>query len=275
MKRLFPVITESDKELPFYLIDAAYDWNQEHIVQPNGYFYQWIQCVEGEGELLADGKTYRIKEGMAMLLLKGISHEYYAVSPAWIVDWIVFDGHQVEHFLKHNAGVKTSGALYVSRPDIFLSKIRNVLDADESDHTLKNLKNSGILYSLLTDIVQYTSINPNNSASDQYFRLKPLFHYIEQNFDKPLTLEAMAEVIGVTPQHLCTLFKKTTNIRIFQYIHSIRIKKSKELLLQDPQMQIKEIALMAGFEDANYFSSVFRKFEQISPHQFRKLALRR
>ncbi|WP_376745685.1 hypothetical protein [Paenibacillus sedimenti] len=31
-----------------------------------------------------------------MLLLKGISHEYYAVSPTWIVDWIVFDGHQVE-----------------------------------------------------------------------------------------------------------------------------------------------------------------------------------
>jgi AraC-like DNA-binding protein len=274
MKRLFPVITESDKELPFYLIDAAYDWNQEHIVQPNGYFYQWIQCVEGEGELLADGKTYRIKEGMAMLLLKGISHEYYAVSPAWIVDWIVFDGHQVEHFLKYTAGVKTSGALYVTRPDIFLSKIRSVL-TDESDHTLKGLKYSSILYSLLTDIVQYTSINPNNSASDQYFRLNPLFHYIEQNFDKPLTLEAMADVIGVTPQHLCTLFKKTTNIRIFQYIHSVRIKKSKELLLQYPQIQIKEVALMAGFEDANYFSSVFRKFEQISPNQFRKLALRR
>jgi hypothetical protein len=163
--------------------------------------------VEGEGELLADGKTYRIKEGMAMLLLKGISHEYYAVSSVWTVDWIVFDGHQVEHFLKHTAGVKTSGALYVSRPDIFLSKIRSVVDSDDSDDTLKGLKYSSILYSLLTDIVQYTSINPNSSASDQYFRLRPLFHYIEQNFDKPLTLEAMAEVIGVTPQHLCTLFK--------------------------------------------------------------------
>ena len=272
MKRLFPVITESDKELPFYLIDAAYDWNQEHIVQPNGYFYQWIQCVEGEGELLTNGKTYRIKEGMAMLLLKGVSHEYYAVSPAWIVDWIVFDGHQVEHFLKHTAGVKTSGALFVSRPDIFLSKIQSVLDSNETDHTLISLKYSSILYSLLTDIVQYTSINPNSSASDQYFRLKPLFNYIEQSFDKPLTLEAMADVIGVTPQHLCMLFKKTTNVRIFQYIHSVRIKKSKELLLQYPQIQIKEVALMTGFEDANYFSSVFRKFEQISPNQFRKLA---
>lgn len=66
--------------------------------------------------------------------------------------------------------------------------------------------------------------------------------------------------------------KKTTNVRIFQYIHSVRIKKSKELLLQYPQIQIKEVALMTGFEDANYFSSVFRKFEQISPNQFRKLA---
>ena len=275
MKRLFPVLTESDKELPFYLIDAAYDWKQEHIVQPDGYFYQWIQCVEGEGVLLADGKTYRIKEGMAMLLLKGIPHEYYATSSSWIVDWIVFDGHQVEHFLKHTAGVKTSGALYVSRPDIFLSKIRSIMDNSESDHTLKGLKYSSILYSLLTDIVQYTSTHPNNSASDQYFRLKPLFHYIEQNFAKPLTLDAMADVIGVTPQHLCTLFKKTTNIRIFQYIHSVRIKKSKELLLQYPQIKIEEVALMAGFEDANYFSSVFRKLEQISPNQFRKLALRR
>jgi AraC family transcriptional regulator, arabinose operon regulatory protein len=275
MKRLFPVITELDKELPFYVIDAAYDWNQEHIVQPDGYFYQWIQCVEGEGELLTDEKTYRIKEGMGMLLFQGVAHEYYAVSPDWIVDWIVFDGHQVDHFLKHTAGVTTSGALYVSRPDIFQSKIRSVLDTDESDPALTSLKYSSTLYSLLTDIVQYTSIHPNNSASDQYFRLKPLFHYIEQNYDKPLTLEAMADVIGITPQHLCTLFKKTTGVRIFQYIHSVRIKKSKELLLQYPQLQIKEVALMAGFEDANYFSSVFRKLEQISPNQFRKLSLAR
>lgn len=271
MKRLFPVITESDKKLPFYLIDAGCDWNQEHILRPNGYFYQWIQCVQGEGELLADGKTFRVKEGMAMLLLKGISHEYYAISPNWIVDWIVFDGHQVEHFLKHTAGIKTSGALYVSRPDIFHSKIRSVLDNDESDYTFKSIKYSSIIYSILTDIVQYASIHLNNSAFNQYFKLKPIFNYIEQNFDKTLSLEAMADVIGVTPQYLCTLFKKTTNIRIFQYINSVRIKKSKEFLLQNPQIQIKEVALMAGFEDANYFSSVFRKFEQISPNQFRKL----
>ncbi|MGF7033610.1 AraC-like DNA-binding protein [Paenibacillus mucilaginosus] len=270
-KRRIPVITDSDKELPYYLVDVGSNWNQEHVVRPNGYLHQWIQCVEGEGELLTGGRTYRVKEGMAMLLLKGVPHEYYAISPSWTVDWIVFDGHQVEPFLKRTAGIPTSGALYVSRPDIFASKIQSVMDILQTEGTLQSLQCSSMIYSLLTDIVQYTSIHPNNSATSLNFKLKPVFEYIEQNYDKPLALEGMAEIAGITPQHLCTVFKKTTNNRIFQYINSVRIKKSKELLLQHPQMQIKEIAYLTGFGDANYFCSVFKKQEQLSPNQFRKI----
>ncbi|MFC0211560.1 AraC family transcriptional regulator [Paenibacillus chartarius] len=270
-KRRIPVITESDKELPYYLVDVGSNWNQEHIVRPNGYLYQWIQCVQGEGELLTEGKTFRVKEGTAMLLFKGVPHEYYAVSPSWIVDWVVFDGHQVESFLKQTAGIHTNGVFYVSRPDLFASKIQSLFDIEQLNGTLTSLQGSSVIYSLLTDIVQYTSMSPNNSANSLNFKLKPLFDYIERNFNKPLTLEDMAEITGVTPQHLCTVFKKTTNIRIFQYINSVRIKKSKELLLQNPHMQIKEIAALAGFEDANYFCSVFKKFEQLSPNQFRKI----
>lgn len=271
IKRLFPVITDSDRELPYYLIGAGYDWNQEHVISQNGYYYQWIQCIKGEGELLTGGKTFRVKEGTAMLLFKGIPHEYYAISPSWIVDWIVFDGHQIEDFLKNTAGIKTSGALYLSNPDIFLSRIRSTADIGQSDCTLKGIKYSSIIYSLLTDIVQYASASSNNNAQNYNFKLKPLFQYIEQNYDKPLTLEILAKAAGVTAPHLCTLFKKATNIRVFQYINSVRIKKSKELLLQNPQMPVKEVALLSGFEDANYFCSVFRKQEQLSPSQFRKI----
>lgn len=270
-KRLIPVITETDKELPYYVLDVGSDWNQEHVIRPNGYLFQWIQCIKGEGELLTAGRTYRVKEGTGMLLLKGIPHEYHAITSSWIVDWIVFDGHQVEHFLKHTAGIQTSGAFYLSRPDIFLTRIRSIMDILQSDSALKSIKCSSVIYSLLTDIMQYTSINPNNSSSNQHYRLIPLFDYIEQNCDRPLELNAMAEVTGVTPQHLCTLFKRTTNIRIFQYINSVRIRKSKELLLQNPGMKIKEIAHLSGFEDVNYFCSVFKKLEQISPGQFRKI----
>ncbi|WP_150271397.1 AraC family transcriptional regulator [Paenibacillus tepidiphilus] len=269
-KRLFPVLTEKDKQLPFYLVDAGVHWNQEHINNPDGYLYQWIQCVEGEGELLTGGRTFRVKEGTAMLLFKGAAHEYYAVTSSWVVNWLVFDGHQVEALLKQ-AGLQASGVMYTSRPELFLAKIQGMMDLQQSDYALKNLQWSAHMYTFLTDVIQFASTTPDASASSLNLRLKPLLDYIDRNSHKPLTLEAMAGVMGITPQHLCTVFKKTTHIRIFQYIHSVRIKKSKELLLQHPLMPVKEIAFLAGFEDANYFSTVFKKHEQLTPIQYRKL----
>ncbi|PWW07279.1 AraC-like DNA-binding protein [Paenibacillus cellulosilyticus] len=270
-KRYIPIMTESDKELPFYLVQAGQAWNQEHVVRPNGYLYQWIQCVEGEGELQVEGKTHRVKEGMVMLLFKGVAHEYYAISPTWIVDWIVFDGHQVESFLKNAAGIAASGVLYVSKPDIFTAINQSLLDIEHSDIPLRGVQSSSIIYTLLTSMMQYTSKQPNNSATYLNSRLKPLFQYIEQNIAEPLTLDNMAAITDYTPQHLCTVFKKSTGIRIFQYINSVRMKRSKELLLQHPHMQVKEIAALAGFEDVNYFCTVFKKHEQLSPSQYRQM----
>lgn len=51
----------------------------------------------------------------------------------------------------------------------------------------------------------------------------------------------------------------------------IRIKKSKEMILQNKDMQIKEIGRLVGFNDISYFCSMFKKVEQMSPNEFRKL----
>jgi AraC-like DNA-binding protein len=270
-KRYIPVVTQSDKELPYYVLNVGQSWNQEHVVRPNGYLNQWIQCVEGEGELRIEDKTYRVKEGMAILLYQGTPHEYYAVSSSWIVDWIVFDGHQVERFLKQTAGVQTSGVLYLSKPEQFQARIQAVMDTELAEVGFKSLHCSSILYGMFTDIMQYASPQPNSSATNLNHRLKMLFRFIDQNFCKALTLEQLADVTECTPQHLCTIFKKAMGIRLFQYINSVRIKKSKDLLLQHPHMQVKEVASLVGFEDVNYFCTVFRKHELRSPSQYRNL----
>lgn len=60
-------------------------------------------------------------------------------------------------------------------------------------------------------------------------------------------------------------------MRAFEYVNLVRIKKSKELILRHKDMQIKEIAVLSGFEDVSYFCSQFKKVEQVSPGEFRKL----
>lgn len=49
-----------------------------------------------------------------------------------------------------------------------------------------------------------------------------------------------------------------------------RIQKSKELLIREKNMQIKEIALRCGFRDISYFAKVFKKQEFMTPSDFRK-----
>ena len=81
-------------------------------------------------------------------------------------------------------------------------------------------------------------------------------------------------MLGVTPQHLCTLFRKTMNVRIFEYINLVRIKNSKEFLLDDAAAAIRDVAYANGFEDVSYFCYIFKRIEKVTPGEFRKLYVR-
>lgn len=48
----------------------------------------------------------------------------------------------------------------------------------------------------------------------------------------------------------------------------LRIKKAKELLKND-SMSIKEVGYSVGYSDPNYFSKVFKKYEGISPTEYK------
>ncbi|HEX3048905.1 MAG TPA: AraC family transcriptional regulator [Bacillota bacterium] len=269
---IFPLITEYELKLPYFIVGIGCFYNQEHIIRPHGNpYYQWIQCHQGKGELLTGGSTYSVDEGQGMLLYPNESHEYYAISGSWEVDWIVFGGLHIGNFLKQTADISRSGIYYVSKPEIILSKMRKALEVEQSDKPMKSLECSRIAYDILLDIMKSSSLKKNCSLDHQYNRLKPLFDFIDKNYDGSLTLTDMSNIVGVTPQHFCTMFKKATNLRVFEYINLVRIKKSKEYILQHKNLQIKEIARLSGFADVSYFCSQFKKIEKISPNDFRKL----
>jgi AraC-like DNA-binding protein len=271
-KMIFPLISEFELKLPYYIAGVGCLYDQEHITRPNGYpFYQWIQCHHGKGKLIIDGNTYDVAENQGMLLFPNIAHEYYAVADTWEVDWIIFGGLYIEEFFKTTAEIKKSGVYFISQPNVILSKIRKAFEIEQSDSTTKSLECSRIAYDILMNIFKFSSQKSDSSIANQYNRLKSLIDFIDQNYNKPLTLTDLSEVAGITPQHLCSLFKKITNQRVFEYINLIRIKKSKELMLQNKDMQIKEIGRLVGFNDISYFCFMFKKVEQMSPNEFKKL----
>lgn len=84
-----------------------------------------------------------------------------------------------------------------------------------------------------------------------------------------MTLQNTAAVFSISSNYLSQLFKKHTEIGFNEYIAQRKIEEAKKLLKQG-DLKIYEIADRLGFENAFYFSRVFKKVAGVSPSEFLK-----
>jgi len=265
------LITNFELQLPLFLESLGYQWNQDHVIRLNGFpYFQWIQCCTGEGKFILGEQEYLISPGQGLILYPNVPHEYYPVKKPWVVDWISIGGYAVND-LFNNSPLKKSGVYSISEENTISEKFKSIIELETFDTHSKTLVYSKYIYQILLDLFLYASSNNDYSVNENYLKISPVLNYISENFPKLITLKELSEILSITPEHLCSLFKNTTGLRVFEYINNLRIKNSKELLISNKEMQIKEISKACGFDGTSYFCSVFKRFENMSPSQFRKL----
>lgn len=94
--------------------------------------------------------------------------------------------------------------------------------------------------------------------------------YIKGHYGKNITVEEITASACISVGYGSKIFKDQLGITLMDYVLKVRIEKSKRLLLT-PHYQIQSIAEAVGYPDAGYFTKVFKKFEKITPTQFRKI----
>jgi len=87
--------------------------------------------------------------------------------------------------------------------------------------------------------------------------------------DPALTVESLAGQLGCTPDHLSRCFRAETGMPVLAYVREQRLARAKDLL-QDPKLNISEIAWACGFSSLNYFVRVFRQEVGRPPRQFQR-----
>lgn len=274
-KAVFPICTENELKLPYYVFSIGLDYDQEHIIRTAGYpCYQWIQCRSGSGRLILGEQEYLVSEGQGMFLLPNEPHEYYAETDEWIVDWIGLTGPGVAPFFTETAGMTRSGVYYMADVKPLYETMEQMVATEQSSNPLRSLDLSSLAYKLMIQLYQLVSSSSTNSLIARYNRLAPVLGHIDAHYADAITLKDLSDLLGVTPQHLCTLFRKIMNTRIFEYINLVRIKKSKEFMLTHPDLPIRDVAHANGFDDVSYFCYIFKRIEKMTPGEFRKLYTR-
>lgn len=112
----------------------------------------------------------------------------------------------------------------------------------------------------------YTSEIIRNNPSILAYQLKD---YILKHLDTDITVQSICHHFYISQTKLYKLSKKNFNMGISDYIRLQRIKKAKKLLLSTED-SISQIALSVGIRDTNYFIRTFKKYEGITPLQYRK-----
>lgn len=91
--------------------------------------------------------------------------------------------------------------------------------------------------------------------------------YIHEHYQEKLTLSDIAEHLKISPGYLSTSFSNYMNRTVSDYIAEVKIEHAKELI-DSGQYLIYEIANQLGFENAYYFSKVFKKVTGMSPKNY-------
>lgn len=89
--------------------------------------------------------------------------------------------------------------------------------------------------------------------------------YLEKNFRQQVSMTDLSERFGYTPSYINRLFKKEYNTSPIQYQTVLRISRAKEILLKNPDINIKSVAQSVGYEDSRYFSRIFKNETGMTP----------
>ncbi|GAA3403412.1 AraC family transcriptional regulator [Paenibacillus hodogayensis] len=95
------------------------------------------------------------------------------------------------------------------------------------------------------------------------------FDLLHKNYARKLTVQELASRAGLSLSRYSSLFKQYTGLSPQQYLIQYRFQKAKDLM-RHTHLNIRQIASLVGFDDQLYFSRLFKKYEHLSPIEYRK-----
>ncbi len=120
---------------------------------------------------------------------------------------------------------------------------------------------------LFKEIVE--KFTANTAESDVHRLVSKTLNIIENDYMNDISLEYISEKLYISPSHLSRLFKKETGKNFIDFLKEYRLKKACELL-KNTNIRITEISKMVGYDSTSYFTTIFHKFYNITPAQFRE-----
>ena len=113
--------------------------------------------------------------------------------------------------------------------------------------------------------------NESAAARREFFYQEKCRNFIERRYRENIALGDLAAELQVNANYLSGILCRANQLSFRRMLTSRRLREACEWLKYKPACSITEIAFQCGFQDQNYFSTVFRREYGISPRTYRRM----
>lgn len=203
---------------------------------------------------------------------------YYEADPIepWEYYWIGFYGSEAKYMTKMLGLSASQRHIHYKLEDTFslevlIKELTELKLKNESDRILEVAK----LYELISWLRRnFELTSPLDEKENlQQLYMKPALDYLNRNFTLQISIENLADYIGINRTHLFRIFKEHIGMSPKEYLIQLRMKRAEELL-RTSNATIKDITFSVGYLDPYLFSKMFKRFCGVSPMTYRAQLMR-
>ena len=99
---------------------------------------------------------------------------------------------------------------------------------------------------------------------------KEIVQYLEANYAHEISLQEIADAVGLNKNYICSVFKRDSGMTIGNCQTAIRIRKAAEMI-SFSDMNLVQVASATGFTNLSHFNRIFKKIVGIPPGQYRRM----
>ncbi len=233
--------------------------------------YQLLYIVAGKGEFYFKGSKEPtiVTKGNMILFRPGEPQVYcyYAVDKTEVY-WVHFTGWKVEEYLERYELPKHENVFYTGvSPDYpwIYNQIIRELQIQRANYGDMISLYMHHIFLTINRYIKESRENKNDTIND----IERATHYFKDNYNKPISVEQYAAEHLMSVNWFIHSFKSVMKMSPMQYIISLRISTAKGYL-ENSAKNIAEISNEVGYDNALYFSRLFRKYTGMTPTEYRK-----
>ena len=243
--------------------------------------------MHGNGEIIIEGRAYKIKAGTVILFQSGTEYVWQISDMRYIsinFDYTQQHSHIKKTFSPLNSDefpsdnfsrkIDFSDASVLNREIVFFdgaafeSRIMNLAVEINTQGQFRDELLSALMKSIIISIVRLSCNEGGCVNNTGAILARRVIGYIQENYSRPIKSEDIAAYFHFNPSYINRMFKAHTGFSVRTFIIDYRINQAMEILRTEG-LSVSEIAGAVGFTDIPHFIKTFRAHTGKTPLEYR------